>query len=102
MPTRDPHTLQEFYDLVALSSLDLELKVKLISLSEVMDEEMFQEILDLLREEDKLDKDIQHYQEDLINFDNDDYLNKVQNVVNEEVKKHLSSIQNSEFRTQNS
>lgn len=96
------HLLQEFHDLLALSSLELDLKLRLIAqvdLGELSDT-IFNEILNLLREEARLDHDVERYSQEIINFDHDEYLNKVQQIVDMEVQKHLDSVQNSKLRTQ--
>ncbi|MBI4836145.1 MAG: hypothetical protein HY817_02705 [Candidatus Abawacabacteria bacterium] len=91
MPIQDLHTIQEFHDLLALSALDQELKLALTEQVNkgTMTPETFAEVISLLREEDRLDKDIQRYGTDLANFDTDGYLNSIQQVVDEEVKKRL-------------
>lgn len=109
------HLVQEFRDLIALSSLELGLKMRLLAQLDVgeLDENTFNQVLNLLREEARLDQDIERYSQEVLNFDHDEYLNKVQQIVDTEVKKHLESkriadsgkrseVQNSEFRTQNS
>lgn len=93
--TMTPSQLQEFYDLLALSALNNDIKFNLLNSIDdgTLDEQTFTQIVSILREEDRLEKDIQKYGDELANFDTDDYLNKIQIVVDEQIKHYLSQKQ---------
>lgn len=93
--TLTPSQLQEFYDLLALSALNNDIKFNLLNSIDdgTLDEQTFTQIVSILREEDRLEKDIQKYGDELANFDTDDYLNKIQIVVDEQIKHYLSQKQ---------
>ncbi len=83
------HQLQEFKDLLALSSLPqttksaLEQKVKQGELTNTL----FTRVLDLLHEEDKIDKEIQARLQTMANFDADKYWSDLQQIVEAEAEK---------------
>lgn len=83
--------LQEIQDLLVISTIDQELKAHIQAKVTTGDitPTLFQQLLTLLREEDKLDKDMQKYSDEIVNFDPDQYLDHVQAVVNTEAKKYL-------------
>lgn len=85
--------LQEIQDLLVISTIDQELKAYIQAKVTTGDitPALFQQLLTLLREEDKLDKDMQKYSDEIVNFDPDQYLDHVQAVVNTEAKKYLRS-----------
>lgn len=85
--------LQEIQDLLIISTIDQELKAHIqarITTGNITPT-LFQQLLALLREEDKLDKDMQKYSDEIVNFDPDQYLDHVQAVVNSEAEKYLNS-----------
>ncbi len=85
--------LQEIQDLLIISTIDQELKAHIQSRLTAgnITPTLFQQLLALLREEDKLDKDMQKYSDEIVNFDPDQYLDHVQAVVNTEAQKYLNS-----------
>ncbi len=85
--------LQEIQDLLIISTIDPELKVHIQTRLKAgnITPTLFQQLLALLREEDKLDKDMQKYSDEIVNFDPDQYLDHVQAVVNTEAQKYLNS-----------
>lgn len=92
MTTLSPQLLQELYDLLALSTLDNDMKFHVLASIDdgSLDEATFHQILTVLREEDRLEKDIQKYGDELANFDTNDYLTKIQTIVDKQVKLHLT------------
>jgi hypothetical protein len=85
--------LQEIQDLLIISTIDPELKTHIQTRLTTgnITPTLFQQLLALLREEDKLDKDMQKYSDEIVNFDPDQYLDHVQAVVNTEAQKYLNS-----------
>lgn len=85
--------LQEIQDLLVISTIDHELKAYIQAKVKAgdMKPSLFQQLLTLLREEDKLDKDMQKYSDEIVNFDPDQYLDHVQSVMNAEAKKYLNT-----------
>lgn len=85
--------LQEIQDLLVISTIDQELKAHIQAKVNAGDitPSLFQQLLSLLREEDKLDKDMQKYSDEIVNFDPNQYLDHVQSVVNAEAKKYLNT-----------
>lgn len=84
---------QEVQDLLSISTIDPELKIHIVSQIQAgtMSPAVFQQLLSLLREEDRLDKDMQKYSTEVLTFDPDQYLDHVQSVVNHEVVSYLES-----------
>lgn len=96
MPNTIPSALlQEVHDLLSISTVSPELKAVIENQlqSGNMKPHIFQQLLALLREEDRLDKDIQKYSKEIINFDPNQYIDHVQEVVNNEVQQYLKGVQ---------
>ena len=85
--------LQEAQDLLSISTIDSELKSHISEQlrSGKMKPAIFQQLITLLREEDRLDKDMQKYSNDVLSFDPNQYLDHVQSIVNQEVKNYLGN-----------
>lgn len=83
--------VQEMQDLLVISTLDNELKQHILSQLEnkAMSVSTFTNLLKLLREEDRIDKDMQKYGDELTNFDANDYLDQMQQTVTATVQEYL-------------
>ena len=92
MTTITTALVQEMQDLLIISTLDTELKAYILKQlqEKTISVATFTNLLKLLREEDRIDKDMQKYGEELTNFDTAEYLDQMQKTVNSTVQEYLA------------
>src|SRR3970282_652403 len=91
--TISPIEQQEFQDLLTISAVSDETKAVLQKQfdSNAIDSHTFFSLLYILREEDRLDREMQKYAAELANFDPVAYTQRLKEVVEGEIQKYLAA-----------
>lgn len=89
--TISPLEQQEFQDLLAISAVSDETKAYLQKQLSTLDSDTFFSLLYILREEDRLDREMQKYAADLTEFDPVAYTQRLKDTIEEAIQGYLST-----------